>query len=60
MINRAPRERIIRIRENFCNLRNLVIFISYLTKGDMKSLPKDMKEEYKRHAYETKKRNERL
>jgi len=34
--------------------------MSYLTKEDTKSLPKDMKGEYKRHAYETKKRNERL
>jgi len=46
MINRALRERIIRIRENFSNLNNLAIFISYLTKEDMKSSPKDMKEEY--------------
>jgi hypothetical protein len=56
-INRGLRERIVWIREHFSNL---VIFISYLTREDMKSLPKDMKEEYKRHAYETKKRNERL
>ena len=48
MINRALRERIIWIRENFSNLSTLAIFTSYLTKEDMKSLPKDMKEKYKK------------